>query len=80
MQTTNPPPRSTMRLKSYSKKELALAYAPDLTLTSALRRLRQWINDDRPLLEALTQAGYRPQQRVLTIKQVKIIFDFIGEP
>ena len=69
-----------MKLKSYSKKELAVAYAPDLTLTSALRRLRQWINDDHPLLEALTQAGYRPEQRVLTIKQVKILFEFIGEP
>lgn len=69
-----------MKLKSYSKKELALAYAPDLTLTSALRRLRQWINDDHPLLEALTQAGYRPEQRIFTIKQVEIIFNFIGEP
>lgn len=69
-----------MKLKPYSKKELALAYAPDLTLTSALRRLRQWINDDRPLLEALTQAGYRPEQRIFTIKQVEIIFNFIGEP
>lgn len=69
-----------MKIKSYSKKELALAYAPELTITSALRRLRQWINDDHPLLEALTQAGYRPEQRVLTVKQVKILFEFIGEP
>jgi len=69
-----------MKLKSYSKKELALAYAPDLSVTSALRRLRQWINDDHPLLEALIQAGYRPEQRVFTLRQVKILFDFIGEP
>lgn len=66
--------------RAYSKSELAQAYSPELTQCAALNRLRRWIEGDRDLLAALHAAGYRPQQRILTAKQVAIIYEFIGEP
>jgi len=69
-----------MKLKSYSKKELAVAYAPDLTIGSAVNRLMYWIKLNQPLLQELLQLGYHTNQKVFTIKQVEKIFEYLGEP
>lgn len=69
-----------MKLKSYSKQELAIAYAPDLTIGSAVNRLMSWIKLNKPLQQELQQLGYIRTQKVLTIKQVEKIFEYLGEP
>lgn len=69
-----------MQIKSYTKKELALAYAPCLSMSGALNRLASWINGNRELMTALLRSGYQTRQRVFTSYQVRLIFDYLGEP
>lgn len=69
-----------MKLQSYSKKELGVAYAPNLEVGSAVNRLMYWIKVNKPLTEALEQLGYSRYQKVFTIKQVEKIFEYLGEP
>ena len=47
-----------MKIRPYSKSELAQAYAPEITSQAALNRLAAWIRLNRPLTEALRQTGY----------------------
>ena len=63
-----------------SLTELALAYAPGLSEASARKRLREWLNFSPDLMKRLRAAGYRQRQRVPTPRQVKIIYDHLGEP
>ena len=67
-------------IRPYNKSELAQAYAPEISPQSALNRLALWIKINAPLSEALQQTGYQPKQRVLTSRQVAIIFQFLGKP
>ena len=69
-----------MEIKSYTKKELALAYSPNLTMVSALNRLATWITGNEDLLSALQRSGYSKNQRIFTSYQVRLIFGFLGEP
>jgi len=69
-----------MKIQSYSKKELALAYAPNLSMSGALNRLAAWISHNPPLVKALDDTGYTIKQRVFTCKQVELIFEYLGEP
>ncbi len=69
-----------MNVQSYSKKELAIAYAPNLSMSGALNRLATWIKGNPELLRALYASGYRDAQRVLTSYQVRLIFEYLGEP
>ena len=70
----------TWRVRPYSKKELALAYAPDISAGAALNRLAQWINHNPALRQALAEAGYRPSQRMFTSRQTELIFRYLGAP
>ncbi len=63
-----------------SKSELAMAYAPDLTLQGAVNRLMAWIRHNPELTEALTRTGYRKTQKMLTSLQVRTIVSYLGEP
>ena len=45
-----------MKIRPYSKSELAQAYAPEITSQAALNRLAAWIRLNRPLTEALRPA------------------------
>lgn len=63
-----------------SKTELARLYAPALDDGSALNRLAHWMRLSPGLLVELQRTGYRVRQRLLTSRQVSIIFQFIGPP
>ncbi len=65
---------------SISKRELALYYAPDLTPHSATNRLLDWLKHDDHTMHRLYEAGYRPKQKFFTRRQIRIIFDYLGEP
>ena len=69
-----------MQLRSYSKSELAQAYAPHLTVHGAVNRLMNWIKYNQPLYQALQQSGYAVNQRLFTVRQVALIFEYLGEP
>ena len=68
------------RIRPYSKKELAQAYAPDISAGAALNRLAQWINLNTALRQALEEAGYRTCQRMFTSRQTELIFRYLGTP
>ena len=61
-------------VRPYSKRELAMAYAPEISPVSALNRY-----NDR-LTRELGDTGYRSRQRVFTSLQVELIFRYLGRP
>lgn len=67
-------------MRTYSKKELAIAYAPELTVRAAVNRLMAWLKRNPQLMDELYQGGYRKEQRIFTIRQVNVIFRYLGEP
>ena len=69
-----------MEIRAYSKSELAQLYAPEVSVESAVARLRRWIEINQPLRHSLSRTGYRPLQRIFTIKQVQLIVEAFGEP
>ena len=69
-----------MKVRAYSKSELAQAYAPDIDGRSALYRLRYWIDFNKDLSRELLISGYRRNQKVFTVRQVELIFHYLGEP
>ena len=49
-----------------TKKELAMAYCPDIDYTAALKKLNQWIRTNAELSARLAATGYIPTQRRFT--------------
>ena len=69
-----------MKHTAMTKKELAMAYSPELSIGGAVNRLRQWLHFNKALMEELILAGYREKQHLLTARQVEIIVRYLGEP
>ncbi len=69
-----------MKLKAYKKSELAVAYAPNITERAALNRLNLWIRENNELVRRLEETCYSPYQKVFTLKQVALLFEYLGEP
>ena len=69
-----------MKIRNYSKKELALLYFPDSLPHTASNHLMRWINRNRELCQALEARGYYRTSKHFTSIQVSIIFNYIGEP
>jgi hypothetical protein len=57
-----------------------MRYYPGRAYKTAIRAFRQEIAETRGLLQALTDTGYKPNQRRLSPRQMQIIEDFLGEP
>ena len=72
--------KAKMQLRTYSKSELAMAYAPEISVHGAVNRLMSWIRYNESLYAALQAAGYKTNQRLFTTRQVAIIFEYLGEP
>lgn len=70
----------TWAVRPMSKSELAMAYAPTLTVQGAVNRLMEWIRHNPDLSDALVRTGYRKSQKLLTSLQVRLICDYLGEP
>lgn len=62
------------------KSSLAALYFPGLASRQACNRLRRWIIRCEPLSEKLREANYRPSQRLLTPRQLRLIIAYLGEP
>ena len=63
-----------------TKKELALAYCPDIDYTAALKKLNQWIRTNTELSARLAATGYIATQRRYTPQQGKLLFHSPGGP
>lgn len=66
--------------RACSKSELALRYLPHVLPASARRTMRAWIDKNAALKEALAKAGYTDKAVILTPAQIRIHYDFLGEP
>ena len=69
-----------IEIRSYTKGELATMYFPIGSTSNALRRLNRYINNANGLLDELLATGYRTKDRHFTRRQVKLIFESLGEP
>ena len=69
-----------MKTGTLSKKELSFLYAPELTERGARKRLSAWLQYNPKLIRALERTGYKKQQRLLTPRQVEIVYRYLGEP
>ena len=47
---------------------------------SASKRLAHEIHSNKPLMAALQATGYTRPRKILSPKQLQIIFSFLGEP
>ena len=70
----------TFKIKSYSKKELALLYFPDSTPRVAVNHLMALIRRNDMLSDELLSTGYKTTNKVFTPRQVQAIVDWIGAP
>ena len=71
-----------MKLKAtYTRRILAMMYFPDCEPANAVRRLTSKIKRCVELYELLTTKGKRfDKKQILTIREVKLIEEFLGEP
>ena len=69
-----------MKTSPESKAQLAALYAPCLSERGALKRLQAWIDFNPRLARALERAGFRKRQKLLTPRQVDIIYKYLGDP
>ena len=69
-----------MRPRPMGKGELAMLYGQGMSGNSALNRLAMWMRHSPQLMEELQATGYYPTQRLLTVRQVEIIFRHLGQP
>ena len=72
-------PRRTRRHMGHFGR-LALLYYPERGYKRAVHLFRQELRETRGLLQALTDLGYRGNERILTPRQVQVIEDYLGEP
>ena len=70
-----------MKLSFTHKTDLALAYFPHLTATSARNKLMSLINDTHSTLRTrLQDMGYKNAQKEFSPAQVSAIMECLGSP
>lgn len=68
------------KIKTYTKKELALMYFPESLPRQAVKHLMSWIRKCTPLWLLMQDSGYQPSCKSFTPRQVKNITEYLGEP
>ena len=69
-----------MKIKSYSKQDLAMLYFPDNDPHTATNHLMRWITNCPPLVEHLRKTHYRRNSKYFIAHQVRVIVEYLGEP
>lgn len=69
-----------MKIRSYSKQELAMLYFPDSDPRTATCHLMRWINRNPTLIQELKATGYYRNSKYFTTRQVCTILDYLGDP
>lgn len=67
-------------MRTYSKGELASLYMPEASVEVARGKLVSWIKHNKELEKELISAGYTRYAKLLTPKQVGIIYQYLGRP
>ena len=67
-------------MKVYTKRELAMLYFPNSSPKVATNHLAAWIRRTTDLRRQLSEAGYKPSAKMFTVRQLTIIYNFLGEP
>ena len=70
----------SFKIRSYSKKELALRYFPDSTPRVAVNHLMAVIRRNDMLRDELQTIGYKSSCKVFTPRQVNAIFEWLAPP
>ena len=68
------------KIRSYSKKELALKFFPDSTPRVAVNHLMSLIRRNDMLWDELQKTGYKNTSKVFTPRQVQTILEWLGPP
>lgn len=68
------------KIRTYTKKELALMYFPESMPRTAVNHLMAWIRLCTPLWDELLKMGYCKTSKSFSPKQVKAIVEYLGEP
>jgi len=70
----------SFRIRSYSKKELAICYFPGSMPETAVKHLMALIRRNDMLWDELQAMGYYPKSKTFTPRQVQAIIDWLGAP
>ncbi len=68
------------KIRSYTKKELALQFFPDSTPETAVKHLMALIRHNDMLCDELSEMGYYSRSKTFTPRQVQAIIDWLGAP
>ena len=69
------------KIRSYTKKELALLYFPTAsTPHAAVNHLMAWIKRCHGLHEALAGVGCQKNAKYFTPREVRLVVEHLGEP
>jgi predicted lipoprotein with Yx(FWY)xxD motif len=63
-----------------SKSELAMLYFQNVSPEAASSCLRNWIKDYPPLMAELVEQNYKKHNKLLTPKNVRTIYKYLGDP
>ena len=62
------------------KQDLATAYFPDCSKSTASKLLAREIHSNQPLMAALQATGYTRTRKLLSPLQLQIIYTHLGQP
>ena len=68
------------KIRSYSKKELALMFFPDSTPRVAVNHLMALIRRNDMLWDELLSTGYKTACKTFSPRQVQAISEWLGAP
>ena len=69
-----------MKIKIYTKSELAQLYYPHLSPHIAVGMLMRKVNHSLPLLEALKREGYKNRNKTFSMRETLLVYEYLGEP
>lgn len=67
-------------MRCYDKLELAKMYFPRLSNPVSVAKLRRWMRNCEPLMEELKAGDFHPNQKMFSVREVRLIVSHLGEP
>ena len=67
-------------IRPYLKSELAHLYNPYVPLVYAMRKMREWIRNNKELYDAMYCSGEGKNDHAYSARQVRLIVKYLDEP
>lgn len=67
-------------IRPYLKSELAHLYNPYVPLAYAMRKMREWIRNNKELYDAMYSGGEGKNDHAYSARQVRLIVRYLDEP